>query len=159
MTGIRMFIYALWRFLGSKTFTFRDIQDFLGGIFAWGAKSFKSWMSWISRKVKVLELRNLHSAYINMHIPVILRPNSSVYDLQKLRYRCAGRALKGRGKISMFARVTVNDSTLVLFLMVKLARNRWEKSCRSYFILNLWPATGVILDFLFPWAVNCNHQV
>ena len=86
MTGIRMFIYALWRFLGSKkTFTFRDIQDILGGIFAWGAKSFKSWMSWISRKVKVLELRNLHSAYINMPIPVILRPNPSVYDLQRLR--------------------------------------------------------------------------
>ena len=32
--------------------------------------------------------------------------------------------LKGRGKISMFAWVTVNDSTLVLFLMVKLARSR-----------------------------------
>ena len=78
-----------------------------------------------------------------MHIPVILRPNSSVYDLQKLRYRCAGCALKGCGKISMFVRVTVNDSTLVLFLMVKLARNRWEKSCRSYFILNLLAATGV----------------
>ena len=140
MTGIRMFIYSLWRFLGSKTFTFRDIQDFWGGISAWGTKSIKSWMSWISRKVKVLELRNLHSAYINMHIPVILRPNSSVYDLQKLRFRCAGRALKRRGKILMFARVTVNDSTLVLFLMVKLAS--WEKSCRSYFILNLWAATG-----------------
>ena len=88
--------------------------------------------SWISRKVKVLELRNLHSAYINMRIPFILRPNSSVYDLQKLRYRCARRALKGRGKISMFAQVTVNDSTLVLFLMVKLARNHCEKSCCSY---------------------------
>src|SRR4029434_898503 len=97
-------------------------------------------MSSISRKVTVLQLRNLHSAYVNMRIPVILRQNSSVYDLQKLRYRCAGRTLKGRGKISVFARVTVNDSTLVLFLMVKLARNRREKSCRSYFILNLWAA-------------------
>src|SRR4029434_69124 len=48
----------------------------------------------------VLEPRNLHSAYINMRIPVILRPNSSVYDLQKLRY---GQAcvLKGRGKINV----------------------------------------------------------
>ena len=81
--------------------------------------------------LKVLELRNLLSAYINMIIPVILRPNSSVYDLQKLRYRCAGRTLKGRGKISMFARVTVNDSNLVLFLRVKLARNRWEQLCCS----------------------------
>src|SRR4029434_1526000 len=77
------------------------------------------------------KLRNLRSAYINTCIPVILRPNSSVYDLQKLRYRCAGRAIKRCGKIPMFARVTVNDSTLVLFLMVKLARNRREKSCRS----------------------------
>ena len=31
-----------------------------------------------------------------MRIPVILRPNSSVSDLQKLRHRCAGRALKGQ---------------------------------------------------------------
>ena len=80
-----------------------------------------------------------------MPILVILRPHSSVYYLQKLRYRCTGRALKGRGKISMFARVTVNDSTLDLFLMVKLARNRWEMSCRSYFILNRWAATGVTI--------------
>ena len=76
--------------------------------------------------IKVLEFRNLrNSAYIKMRNPAILRPNSSVYDLQKLRYRWAGRTRTKRARQNLdVARVTVNDSTLVLFLMVKLARNR-----------------------------------
>ena len=40
-----------------------------------------------SQKVKVLELRVVVQTYINLHIPVILSPNSSLYDLQKRRYR------------------------------------------------------------------------
>ena len=40
----------------------------------------------ISRKVKVLELRVVLSANINMHIAVILSYLSSLYDVQKLRY-------------------------------------------------------------------------
>ena len=41
----------------------------------------------LSQKVKVLELRVVISANINMHIPVILSLKPSLYDLQKLRYR------------------------------------------------------------------------
>ena len=40
----------------------------------------------ISQKVKVLELRVVLSAHINMHIAVILSYLSSLYDVQKLRY-------------------------------------------------------------------------
>ena len=42
--------------------------------------------SQFTAKVKVLELRVLYSAYINMHIAVNLRLSGSLYDLQKRRY-------------------------------------------------------------------------
>ena len=40
-----------------------------------------------TRKRKVLELSVVISANINLHIAVILSPKTSLYDLQKLRYR------------------------------------------------------------------------
>ena len=42
-----------------------------------------------TRKRKVLELNVGISANINLHIAVIFSPNSSLYDLQRPRYRYA----------------------------------------------------------------------
>ena len=46
-------------------------------------------ISRFTRKRKVLELNVGISANINLHIAVILSPNSSLYDLQRPRYRYA----------------------------------------------------------------------
>ena len=39
----------------------------------------------LSRKLKDLELRFVHSTDINVHIAVNLRPSGSLYDVQKPR--------------------------------------------------------------------------
>ena len=39
-----------------------------------------------TQKVKLLELRDVITAQINLHIPVRLSPRTSLYDLQKSRY-------------------------------------------------------------------------
>ena len=39
-----------------------------------------------TQKRKVIELNNVISAQINLHIAVILSPKTSLYDLQKLNY-------------------------------------------------------------------------
>ena len=48
----------------------------------------QKWQKWqITRKVKDLELRVTLCTIINMDIPIILSPRTSLYDLQKSRYR------------------------------------------------------------------------
>ena len=49
-----------------------------------------------TRKRKVLELRVAISANINMHIPVILSPKSSLYDLQRPKYDFAINAIDAK---------------------------------------------------------------
>ena len=47
------------------------------------------------QKVKLLELRDVITAQINLHIPVRLSPKTSLYDLQKARYDfISGRPIK-----------------------------------------------------------------
>lgn len=66
------------------------------------------------------KLRNLRSAYINTCIPVILRPNSSVYDLQKLRYRCAGRAI-----LNLWAATGVSIKSISICLLF-MSHRSWH---------------------------------
>ena len=40
-----------------------------------------------TKKVKLLELRDVITAQINLHVPVLLSPPISLYDFQKPRYR------------------------------------------------------------------------
>ena len=61
------------RFLAYRDMASRDVFSF----------------SQFTRKRKVLELSVGISANINLHIAVILSPNSSLYDLQRPRYRYA----------------------------------------------------------------------
>ena len=86
MTAIYKFILALITNLSSKTFHFRVICQKLNRNWQLIAIGF----SQINRKWKVLELKFVISANINLYIAVILSPRTSLYDLQKRRYdfRC-----------------------------------------------------------------------
>ena len=54
------------------------------------------------QKVKLLELNDVITAQINLHIPVLLSPLTSVYDVQKLRYGIYGHCDKARLSVIEF---------------------------------------------------------
>ena len=83
----------------------------------------------ISRKVKVLELRVVLSAYINSCIAVILSPNLTLYDLQKLRYgiRVLASTLATSAAIfELFATTWDFATKKFVFSRVELGKINWE---------------------------------
>ena len=95
----------------------------------------------ISRKVSISELKVVLSAYINMHIPVILSYIWAFYDLQKPRYGNAPNRVKtanGRGRFGVFA--SFHNYVLSPNLLIYMCSNiiRWENSVPSKCIQEFW---------------------
>ena len=67
-----------------------------------------------TRKWKVVELRVVISANINMLIPVILSLKPSLYDLQKLRYEFLSAAIHENG----FSRFTQKRKVVELRVVI-----------------------------------------
>ena len=55
-----------------------------------------------TQKIKLLELSDVITAQINLHIPVLLSPRTSLYDLQKLRYDIYDHCDKARLSVIQF---------------------------------------------------------
>jgi len=76
-----------------------------------------------------LELKVVISANINSTIAVILSPNSSLYDLQKPRYKFLTFAKNARTSNAIFAinaALTNYLTRLVGFSVLKIGQNRRE---------------------------------
>ena len=78
------------------------------------SRTCKNAFSRFRRKRRVVELRVVVSANINMHIPVILSLKPSLYDLQKLRYEFLSAAIHENG----FSRFTQKRKVLELRVVI-----------------------------------------
>jgi len=85
MTAMAMFIYALYSTLSSRTFIFGVNREKLIFILS-RLHATKISFSRFTPKIKVIELRFVHSTNINLHIAVNLHPSGSLYNPQKPRY-------------------------------------------------------------------------
>ena len=105
MTAVHKFILALITTLSSTTFRFRVNLEKLFSLVINRVITGFSFLQ-ITRKRKVVELRVVISANINMHIASNLSPKTSHYDLQKRKYDFAKiaigencfRDLRGNGR-------------------------------------------------------------
>ena len=99
----------------------------------------------ISRKLKVLELRVVLSANINMHLPVILSYVLAFHDIQKLRYSYAHICADARNFGRDF-RIPEQDSdygtNFFWFYTIELTYNHWETPCTSKCTQSIWAPRG-----------------